>query len=177
VAWQRFEERFRPMVFAFARKLGLNETDAQDAAQETMVAFLEAYRGGRYDRTKGRLRSWLFGIAHRRVIDALRNRAREVRVSDKTELTAFLENIEDTDPAEAVWEREWRRAVLHACVAEVARDVYPETLAAFDLYVLQQWPVERVAEQLGITTNAVYIAKNRVMTRIREIRSRIEEAF
>ncbi|HOW18631.1 MAG TPA: RNA polymerase sigma factor [Phycisphaerae bacterium] len=176
-AWRRFEERFQPMILAFARKLGLNETDAQDAAQETMMAFVEAYRQGRYDRTKGRLRSWLFGIARRTVADILRRRPREVAVSDATDAEAFIKTVEEPDTAARIWEHEWRCAVLQACVAEVAQDVAPETLAAFDLYVLRQWPAERVAVQLGMTTNAVYLAKNHVLTRIRQIREQIEAAF
>jgi RNA polymerase sigma factor (sigma-70 family) len=176
-AWRRFEERFHPMVLSFARKLGLNETDAQDAAQETMMNFVEVYREGRYDRSKGRLRNWLFGIARRTVVDILRRRPKEVAISDATDATAFIETVEGPDPAARIWEHEWRCAVLQACVSEVAHDVQPETLAAFDLYVLRQWPVERVAEQLGITTNAVYLAKNHVMTRIRQIREQIEAEF
>ncbi|MGB9624501.1 MAG: RNA polymerase sigma factor [Phycisphaerae bacterium] len=176
-AWRRFEERFHPMILAFARKLGLNETDAQDAAQETMMAFVEAYRQGRYDRSKGRLRSWLFGIARRTVVEIVRRRPREVAVSDATDAGAFIETAEAPDTAARIWEHEWRCAVLQACVAEVAQNIAPETLAAFDLYVLRQWPAERVAEQLGVTTNAVYVAKNHVLTRIRQIREQIEAAF
>lgn len=175
--WQRFEERFYPMVLAFARKLGLNETDAQDGAQETMATFVEAYRQGRYDRSKGRLRSWLFGIARRTVVDIMRRRPREVAVSDATDTAAFIETVEAPDTAARIWEHEWRCAILQACVSEVARDVEPQTLAAFDLYVLRQWPAEQVAKQLGITTNAVYIAKNHVMTRIRQIREQMEAAL
>ncbi len=174
-AWLRFEEQFGPMIVGFARRLGLDEWDAQDAAQETMLAFVEAYRNGRYDREKGRLRNWLFGIAHRKVSRILQHRAQEAAVTDRPAASASLGLIASPDAAETVWEREWQRAILRACVAEVARQVEPTTFAAFELCVIQEHPTEKVAEQLGLTTNAVYIAKNRVMTRIREARRRIEE--
>jgi len=176
-AWQRFMARYEPMVMAFARKLGLNDTDAQDVCQETMLGFIQAYGDGRYDRDKGRLRSWLFGIAHRKAIDMKRRRAREIVVGDKTDASAFLGRIESPDQAKEIWEQQWQRSVLRACLEEVSKDLSPNTVKAFDLYVFEQWPVEKVAEQLGISQNAVYIAKTRVMERVRKIKAEMEEIW
>ena len=57
--WGEFDRRYRPVVFGFARRLGLDDADAADVAQETLTRFLEEYRRGVYDRERGRLRSWL----------------------------------------------------------------------------------------------------------------------
>ena len=62
-AWNLFSGWFREPVVAFARRMGLKGADADDAAQETLLAFARAYREGRYDSSKGRLSEWLFGIA------------------------------------------------------------------------------------------------------------------
>ena len=176
-AWQRFSVRYEPMVLAFALKLGLNETDAQDVSQETMLAFVEGYWGGRYDPDKGRLRNWLFGIAHRKVIDTRRRRPKEVVVSDRTDVGRFMGNVESPEEVQAVWEQEWQRSVLRACMEEVAKQLNPTTVSAFELYVLKQWPVEKVADQLGISQNAVYIAKTRMMDRVRKIKVEMEEIW
>jgi RNA polymerase sigma-70 factor (ECF subfamily) len=177
LAWRRFHGRYEPMVMSFARKLGLNDSDAQDVGQEVMLAFVQEYWGGRYDRAKGRLRSWLFGIAHRKVIDLRRKKAKEAVVADRTDATGFMERLESPQEAEAVWEEEWQRFVLRACLDEVGRHLSPTTVKAFDLYVLKQWPVEKVADHLGITQNSVYIAKNRTMERIRQIKAEMEEIW
>lgn len=176
-AWQRFINRYEPMVLALAIKMGLRDSDAHDACQETMMAFVQTYRQGRYDRSKGRLRTWLFGIAYRKIIDLQRRSPREKVVSDQTDATAFLNTIPSQDESQAIWEKEWQRAVIDACVQEVSQSVNTTTLSAFKLTVLQQWPVERTAKHLGITENAVYIAKTRVMTRMREIQKKMEEIW
>ena len=61
--WNRFAGRFRDPLMRFGRKIGLNVADAEDMAQQTLLVFAEGLRGDRYDRAKGRLSSWLFGIA------------------------------------------------------------------------------------------------------------------
>ena len=62
-AWAELEARVRPIVFALARRMGLDGNAAADVAQETLVTFLCLYRDGRYERERGRLGSWIVGIA------------------------------------------------------------------------------------------------------------------
>ena len=176
-AWQRFNDRYRPLVLAFARKLGLDDNDAQDAAQETMMAFVTGYRSGGYDPVKGRLRSWLFGVAHRKCMDIYRRGGREMVLADRTGATAFVGGIEGPDQARAVWEAQWQRAVLDAGLAEVASQVNEQTMEAFRLTVFDQCPAEEVAAKLGLTENAVYAAKHRVMTRLRKALADLEEEW
>ncbi|MBN2562226.1 MAG: sigma-70 family RNA polymerase sigma factor [Phycisphaerae bacterium] len=176
-AWQRFMGRYQPMVLAFAHRLGLDDNDSQDASQDTMMAFVEGYRRGAYDRKKGRLRSWLFGIAYRKVQDVQRAKGRELVMSDKSDATAFLDSVKAPETAQEVWEQEWQRAVLRECMSEVEKQFDSTTLQAFGLYVLDECPAEQVAERLGLSRNAVYIAKNRVTSRLRELRQRLEEIW
>ncbi len=176
-AWERFTVRYQPMMLAFAVRLGLNESDAQDASQETMLAFVKGYREGAYNRDKGRLRSWLFGVAYRKVKDIQRRMGRERVMADRSDRSAFLGSIEAPDAAQGVWEQEWQRAVLRACLAEVASHFEATTLKAFELYVLEGRTADGVAEHLGISQNAVYLGKNRVTSRLRELRRQMEELW
>ena len=75
-AWERFTDRCRPPVLRFVRGMGLSEVDAEDAAQGTLLAFAEGFRKGQYDRSKGRLSSWLFGIAFRQALNKRRSLVR-----------------------------------------------------------------------------------------------------
>src|SRR5262245_56706047 len=106
-AWELFLERFRGPLVAFGRKLGLSDTDADDAAQETVVAFMEALERGAYDRSKGRLGRWLFGIAYRQIAslrrDRLQTRARPV---DAAGATQFWAEVPDEASASKVWDEE-----------------------------------------------------------------------
>src|SRR5438067_220203 len=74
--WQLFDERYRPVLMAFARRRGLSEEDAAEVAQETLTQCMSDYRAGRYERSKGRLSSWIIGIARNRVVDQGRARQR-----------------------------------------------------------------------------------------------------
>ena len=170
-AWAQFDARYRPMVVAFARQLGLRSEDAHDAAQETILAFVRAYQAGGYDRRRGRLRSWLFAIASRKVSDLRRAQPQEGACPEGT-LPALSE-----DEAKKAWETEWQRHVVQACLAEVSRRFDARTVEAFDLYALKEWPVEKVAVRLGMTENTVYGAKHRVMTSIRALMPRMDEIW
>lgn len=166
--WSAFCERYQPLLLAFARRLGLNEHDALDAAQECLLAFAQSYEQGAYDPDKGALRKWLLGIAANKIRDIQRRRRREFVPEEATGQTGLLEGVPDEHTMTAVWEAEWEQAVLNACMQEVRRQVEPSTMQAFELFVLQEWPAERVAAHLGVTANAVFKAKRRVLSRMRE---------
>ena len=177
-AWEGFVLRFRRPVADFARSLGLSPSDAEDVAQETLLAFADGLRGGAYDRDKGRLSKWLFGIAYRQVLRERRRRARgAVTVSpgdgDGSSLWAAL-----PDDAEvgALWDRRWEQAILEQCLARVRSEVKPTTYRAFELVVLADCPAPRAAEALGVDVATVYNAKHRILKRIRELTARLDEA-
>jgi RNA polymerase sigma-70 factor (ECF subfamily) len=173
--WSDFYARYQPMLIAFGKRLGLNEHDAQDAAQDTLMNFASSYREGAYDRDKGRLRTWLFGIAAHKVRDVQRKRGKQLVVVDNPESTRFLNKVPDEHHMSEIWEAQWAQSVLHQAMEEVRQQVKPQTMQAFELFAVQGLPAEKVAKQLGMTENAVWIAKNRVLTRLRKAQEFLEE--
>jgi RNA polymerase sigma-70 factor (ECF subfamily) len=177
-AWGQFSERYEPMLLAFARRAGFREEDARDIVQETLLVFVEAFRAGKYDRDKGRLRSWLQGIAFNKIREARRRLARrEVQVADGTEGTGFMHRVPDDQELTDIFDQEWERSVLAECLRQVRQQVEPHTFEAFELYALQGWSVQKVAEHLGINPDAVYVSKSRVLTRLREAQQEIAEIW
>jgi RNA polymerase sigma-70 factor (ECF subfamily) len=166
--WTEFCNRYRPLVVSFSKRLGLSDADAQDAAQETLAVFVAAYRNGKYDKTKGRLRSWLFGIAHRKARDIGRRNRRERIVADRGSNTGLVDQIPDEHGISQIWEEEWRQSILKASLAEVRRQVEPATMQAFELLMLKLLPTDQVATRLEMSPNAVLKAKRRVLARLRE---------
>lgn len=176
--WSQFDARYRPMILKYANRLGLSEADAQDAAQQTLIAFCEAYQAGKYEREKGRLRIWLFGIARNQILNARRRRyQKEKQVVDDTDQTQFFGRVADEDQFEKLWEEEWREAVLRQCLEEVRREMDAKSIEAFELFAWKGWPAAKVAEHLDTTPNAVFIAKHRIMKRIRELVPKMEEVW
>lgn len=167
--WSEFNSRYQPLLLSFCRRLGLSETDAQDASQEALLAFSEAYRKGMYDAEKGRLRTWLSRIARNKVIDMQRQKARSMDQADPEQKTHVLNALPDEDTMEKVWEAEWHRALVSRSIEAVQLLFEPVTLRAFEMYVLEDRPAEEVAAHLGISANAVFKAKRRVVSRMREL--------
>jgi len=166
-AWRAFMARYRPIVVRFARSLGANAADAEDAAQEVMVVLLRDFERGAYDPSRGPLTSWLCGIAFRKVKDLQRRGGRECYLADLPEGVELLSALEAPDEVSQPWESDRLRAVLLACLIDLTRHLTPQTLAAFVLRCVADWPTRQVAEVLGISRNAVYIGKNRVLSRLR----------
>jgi RNA polymerase sigma-70 factor, ECF subfamily len=173
-AWSEFDRHFRKVVVGFALASGLSRQDAEDAAQETMLAFVKSFREGKYDRERGRLRDWLFGVARRVVLNLRSKRPLEHLIADKTTGTSFWDLVKDDKGVEELWQAEWRNMVLGQCMEQARAESDPKIFQAFEMYGLREMPVERVAEELGMSRNAVYIAKSRILSRLRELEKGFE---
>lgn len=169
-AWRRFEAGYKSMLLSYARRVGLTDADAQDIVAETLATFVEAFRAGKYDRSRGRLKSWLGGIAA--------NKIRKLRDRNRTS-PLMGESLPPGDPAhfnqcapdelDALFEREWQQERLFQAMQILRRELDPTVYQTFDLYAIKGWPVEKVTSFLGVTRNIVYITKNRTIIRLREI--------
>jgi RNA polymerase sigma-70 factor (ECF subfamily) len=177
-AWQQFVDRYEPMLVRYGRRLGLREEDARDAAQEALMTFCVAYKEGKYHREKGRLRNWLFGMARNHILRLLQAAGKEPSPpGGRTDRTDLLAQVPAEDEWEEIWGQEWREAVVRQCLQEVRKEFDAKTVRAFELFTGQDWPAERVARELGMTENAVYLAKSRILRRIRRLIPRMEETW
>jgi RNA polymerase sigma-70 factor, ECF subfamily len=166
--WSDFCTRYQPLLVAVGRRLGLSDQDAQDAAQEALLAFAEGYGKGKYDRSKGRLRTWLFGIAVKKIRDIQRRNGRNFVIVEPVDKSRVLDGLPDDHSVSEIWESEWERRLLQVCMENVCRHMEVSTVQAFELFVLKEWPADQVASHLGVSRNAVFKAKRRVLSRMRE---------
>ncbi len=173
-AWGEFDRRYRPILVAFLHRMGLHDADSADVAQETLAAFVQEYRAGKYDRAKGRLRSWLIGIARCRLADARRARGRRREYRGESAIV----DLHDDAAAEQAWEAEERRIVFDQAIAELRETtrLHPRTIEAFECVVLRGEAVDAVAARLELTPQEIYNAKNRVVDKLREILARYDDA-
>jgi len=166
--WTLFDDRYRPVLIAFARRRGLSEEDAADAAQSTLADFAADYRAGRYDRTRGRLRSWIIGIAQNRIAGIRRDLQRRGAPVGGDSVIGRL-------PDNSALERDWDEAVQRVALERAIRTLHTETridertIRAFELSALRGAPAEVVATECGMTVAEVYVAKNRVIKKLRDI--------
>lgn len=163
--WSCFRDYFYPVIVRFAKRFGLAEEDAEDAAQETIIAFLKAYRTDKYLRQQGKLSHWVMGVAR----NVIRNHYRKLSAICGTakSMVSMPQEIEDEHAVEHTWQTEWRKILLQRCLIQTRKEFDAKTFLAFELYAIEGKPADQVCKELNLSPNAVYIAKNRVLTRIR----------
>lgn len=174
--WLDFVERYRPLVVGYGRRAGLANDDAEDLAQQSLLAFSEAYRDRKYERARGRLRDWLFGIVGNQLKNLRRARARRAERFPETRSGAAFD-VPSENELERLWEDEWQDAVARECLAQVRREVSATTFRAFELYALGDRSADEVARELDLSADAVYGAKRRILRRIRDLQPFVEDVF
>lgn len=168
--WAAFSNHFFPVICHMARNRGLNQADAEDAAQQTLLSFVQAMRKGKYHRGKGRLSAFLFGMAQRTILNQCRLEARHTPKSPDTQQNPTNEHSDHL-----TWETQWQKILLLQGLERVRQTTDPQVFKAFDLYCLQERPVREVAETLHISPNAVYISKSRVLTQLRLLQQHLQD--
>jgi RNA polymerase sigma factor (sigma-70 family) len=173
--WREFDERYRPVIEAFARKLGLSPDDAADAAQETLAEFVRDYRAGKFDRSRGRLRSWIFGIARHRIADQQRAKARRREWRGESAIA----DMPADDQLAQIWEGEARAAMLRQAMRELYANpkLDPRTIRAFEQVAFEQKTAAEVAGEVGMSVEQVYVAKSRTLRRLLGIMTELEEIW
>lgn len=176
-AWQEFYKAYWSAILRYARKLGLNQHQAEEVLQETMVTLMRQLPGFTYDRGKGKFRNFLLTIVHRKSLAALRRARRESESSAPWEENIAGENggvFSADDPAARMAASRWQESILEAVLEELAADARlgPETMAVFRAYVIQGRSAGEVAAEFAIKENAVYQIKNRLARRVQEMVAR-----
>jgi RNA polymerase sigma-70 factor (ECF subfamily) len=173
--WRAFDARYRPILIAFGRRLGLAPEDAADAAQETLARFVRSYRGGKYDRDRGRLHSWIIGIARNCVSDLRQRRAAHWQERGMS----AIDNLPDRAALTRMWGEECEQELLRQGLVELRKQTKTDsgTIRAFEMLALGGRRPAEVAAELSITVNDVYLAKHRCLKRLRAILTRLEQLY
>ena len=173
--WETLDSRYRPIILNFVRRLGLSDADAADVAQETLIQFTREYRDGRYDRERGRLRSWIITIARYKVAAVRRAQARG---GGPARGDSVIVNLEDEAELTRIWEVERRTILLRQAMEQLKSTsrTADRTIQAFELLVTRHMAAPAVAEALGMSVHDVYLAKSRCTRKLREILESLEAA-
>lgn len=162
-AWSRFVKLYTPLIFYWGRQCGLQAADSADLTQEVFTTLVRKLPEFTYDRQKS-FRAWLRTLTLNQWRDLHKRRAtRPVPGNDDglLELTA-------PDAVSALEEDEYRRHLLQRALRMMQADFQPSTWKAFWEQAVNQRPPETVAAELGLSTAAVYAAKFRVLSRLRQ---------
>jgi RNA polymerase sigma-70 factor (ECF subfamily) len=165
VGWAEFNDRYRELLYRYARRRGASDLEAEDVAQEVTMYLFKAMDRFEYNPARGRFRGYLRCA----VANALsRRHARNGRQETFVEPETLEALIEGPDVADAEWEREWQLHRLRTALQAVNAEFEPLTLDAFRMHVLAGNDVDETATRLGISKASVYQAKCRVLKRLKE---------
>ena len=169
-AWGEFVEIYEPLIHRLARARGVQEADADDLAQEVFRVVAAAIEQWDPDPARGSFRGWLSRIARNLIVNLLAARGRQSASfgTGGTEMVEFLEAQPASEPDSALFDLEYRRQVF-AVAAQRARVHFQETTwQAFWRTAVEGKSPRAVADELGLSPGAVYVAKSRVLARLKE---------
>ncbi len=168
-AWQEFVSIYEPFVYRFARRGGLQDADARELVQNVMLSVAHAVGRWRPDRQRGRFRTWLFRIARNQLLDVLTKQQRSVVSRGGSAIFEMLDRAASSSgSAERQLQTEHRRELFRWAADRVRCSVKEVTWKAFWMTAVDDLDVEQVAGELGLTNGAVYIARSRVLARLRD---------
>jgi RNA polymerase sigma-70 factor (ECF subfamily) len=175
-AWAEFVDIYAPLVYGFARKHGLQDADAADLTQEVLRSVSGAAARLEYDPARGSFRGWLFTVVRNKLRNFLAGRQRQAQGTGDTAVQNALKDhpAPGEDPA-ALWDREYEQRLYAWAAAQVRSSCEESTWQAFTQTAVEGRSAQDVARDLGMTVAAVYLAKSRVMARLKEIIRQGEE--
>lgn len=162
-AWARFVALYTPLLFYWARRVGLQEPDAADLVQDVFTQLVRKLPEFAYDRHKS-FRSWLRTVTLNRWRTMQRRRAPQSLEGNPEALAA----LSGPDTAAQLWEAEYAQHLAARALAVMRERFEPATWQAFWACVAESRPAAEVAAQLGISVGAVYVARSRVLARLRQ---------
>ena len=173
MAWSEFLNLYGPAVFGYFRRRGLQEADAVDQTQEVFRCVAGFIHRFDYQPESGRFRSWLFTVVSRQFLK-FQQRGDKLPITDDP---AYLEEVPAGDfPTDDAWEESVRRRLFDLALEQVREQVNDTTFQAFKLTAIDGVSGEEAAAKLGITRAAVYLARGRVLARLRTIVANLESA-
>ena len=171
-AWRQFVELYAPAVFRMCQRRGLQEADAADVSQEVLRSI--AAGPLQYDPQRGAFRSWLYGIVRNKLRDFLDRRSRHPSGTGGSGVLELIENVSDAEDEAHRWEQEYQQQLFSMAAEKVRAVVDDSTWQAFWQTAIDGRAAREVAQALGMSEGAVYVAKSRVVARIKKHVNRIE---
>ena len=169
-AGEKLTAVYSPLVYQWCRRGGLQTSDAADVVQEVFRSVATGLDGFRKERPEDTFRGWLWTITHNKIRDHFRGRAGRPDARGGTTAQLQFQQLPDeapSDPDDTTGQRLHSKLARRA-VALMQTDFEETTWRAFWLTAVELQSPQSVAEQLDMSAAAVYMAKSRVLRRLRD---------
>lgn len=168
--WKDFFELYSQLVDAWLRRRGLQGQDVEDVRQEVMTVVIRELPNFEHNGRTGAFRAWLRMVTANRLRQFWRDATRRKERADLGHFAELANQLEDPDSQlSKMWDVEHDKFVLAELLDRIEADFKPNTIEAFRRVAVAREDENRVAEDLGVTVNAVRIAQSRVLRSLRQL--------
>ena len=165
-SWQRIVDIYSPLIARWLARASLQYVDHQDIVQEVLsvvVKKLPEFQRRRKDRF-----AWLRAITVNCLRSHWRSTKHRVLSGGRDDIQQKLQEMEDPTSALArEWDAEHDRHVVRRLLELMEPHFEPKTLSAFRRVVVEGQKPTQVASELGISVNAVFLGKSKILRRLR----------
>lgn len=168
-AWQQFVDIYAPVLNHYAVRRGLQAQDAADVVQDVLRKVLQTIGGFEYDATKGKFRGWLHTVARNQIINHQKQNQRHRGTGDSGVQQLLNNHVGDHPDTNDGWDETFQQQILKVAMQRAEAEFSETYWQAFYRTSIEQILPAAVAEQLQMKVGAVYVAKSRVVARLREI--------
>jgi RNA polymerase sigma-70 factor (ECF subfamily) len=170
-AWRRLARLYGPLVYSWCRRRGLQASDAEDVVQEVFLTVARRIGDFRHDQPGATFRGWLWTITRFKLGDWIRRQDSRDPVAGGTDAHRRLQELPDPNgDASVEVAPTGATAGLYRRALDLIHTEFGErTWQAFWRVAVEGQTPADVAADLGLTRNAVYLARSRILRRLREV--------
>lgn len=166
-SWKQFVDIYAPILMDYASRKGMQHQDASDVVQEVMQAVANSIEQFQYDPSQGRFRGWLHTLTRNQIINHQKRNARHQAAGD-TAVQQLLSNQPDsTSDDDNDWNGSFHQQLMQYAMEELQKEFPHDLWQAFYQTAVEGKKPREVAQSLRMTTGHVYVAKSRILTKIR----------
>ncbi len=168
-AWGEFVEIYESLIYRVARQQGVQHADALELTQEVLLTVARSINRWDAEPSRGSFRGWLRRVARNLTINYLIRQRRHPQGVGDTDFQSLLAEQPDPHSEEsASFDLECRRSLFLRAAQQIQDEFQASTWLAFWNSCVLQQSVKEVAAELEMTPGAIYVARSRVMARLRK---------
>jgi RNA polymerase sigma-70 factor (ECF subfamily) len=163
-AWRRFVQLYSPLLFLWARRVGASEGEAPDLVQEVFLVLAREMPRFHHNHRQS-FRGWLWTVLRNR----WRDRLRQLAAQPSLATPQMLETVAIEDNVQETAEKEYRAYLIARALGLMRAELPEREWGICQEYLVKGRAAVEVARELTVTVNQVYLAKSRILRRLRRL--------
>ena len=161
---------YQPLIQNWLARFGAPNSDLNDLSQNVLAVVVRRLPEFEHQGQPGSFRAWMRNICRNCVLEFWRAKKIQPVATGKSSFQEELNQLaDDTSELSRKWNQDYDQFVLNSLMSRIKSDFNQRTWKAFQLFAIDGLKASEVAKQMGISENSVFIAKSRVMSRLRSV--------